>query len=211
MLMFAKGSHICFQQKQLKQWQPFMPSVLRGKTVGIIGLGGIGREIARLSKAFGMHVMAARRTVKKSGRARNVDEAFSVRELPRLLRKSDFVVLALPLTHETHKIIGEEQLRLMKPTAYLVNIARGKVVDEPALVSALRENRIAGAALDVFEVEPLPAASPLWELSNVILTPHIAGGMDRYIEQATDIFCENLKRYLAGERLTRVVNKTKGY
>ena len=118
---------------------------------------------------------------------------------------------ALPLTPETYRMFGERQLRLMKPTAYLINVARGKVVDEEALIRALEENWIAGAALDVFETEPLPAGSRLWELSNVIFSPHIAGGMERYAEQATAIFCENLKRYVEGRRLIKVVNKKKGY
>jgi len=188
-----------------------MPSGLHAKTVGIIGFGGIGREIARLSKAFGMKVLVTHRSARRSGQTGYVDEKYTLDGLTDMLGKSDFVVLALPLTHETIAMIGKKQLRSMKPTAFLINISRGKILDEAALVRALEEHWIAGAGLDVFETEPLPADSKLWELPNVILTPHIAGGMDRYIEQATAIFCENLMRYISGKRLLKVVNKQKGY
>jgi phosphoglycerate dehydrogenase-like enzyme len=211
MLMLAKGAQNCFQQKQMKQWMPFMPSMLHSSTVGIVGLGGIGKEIARLSKAFGMRVLAVQRRHRKNRRVRNVDAVFTSEDMTQLLKESDFVVLALPLTRETHRIIGENQLRLMKSTAYLINVARGKVVDEGALIRALEENWIAGAALDVFETEPLPSNNHLWELPNVIFSPHLAGWMDRYSEQATDIFCENLKRYIEGKKLIKIVNKKQGY
>jgi D-2-hydroxyacid dehydrogenase (NADP+) len=211
MLMFAKGSQHCFQQKQMKQWKPFMPTGLHTKTVGIVGFGGIGREIARLSKAFGMKVLATHRSARRTDRARYVDAVYPLEKLTELLGKSDFVVLALPLTHETTAMIGERQLRSMKPTAFLINISRGKVIDEAAMIRSLEENWIAGAGLDVFDIEPLPANSRLWDIPNVIFSPHIAGGMDRYTEQATAIFCENLRRYIAGKRLLKVVDKKKGY
>ena len=211
MLMFAKGAPSCFQQKQMKQWKPFMPSVLHGKTVGIIGLGGIGREIARISKAFSMKVLATHRSAKRAERARYVDKIYPMDDLTGLLGESDFVVLALPLTHETTAMIGERQLRRMKPTAFLINISRGKIIDEEALILSLKEHWIAGAGLDVFEAEPLPADNRLWELPNVIFSPHIAGGMDNYVELATAIFCDNLKRHIDGKRLLRIVNKKRGY
>ena len=211
MLMFAKGAPSCFQQKQMKQWKPFMPSVLHSKTVGIIGLGGIGREIARISKAFSMKVLATHRSATRAEHARYVDEIYPVDDLTGLLGESDFVVLALPLTQETTAMIGEKQLRSMKPTAFLINISRGRIIDEAALILSLEEHWIAGAGLDVFEAEPLPANNRLWELPNVIFSPHIAGGMDNYVEQATAIFCDNLKRYIAGKKLLRMVNKQRGY
>jgi phosphoglycerate dehydrogenase-like enzyme len=211
MLMFAKGAPHCFQQKQMKQWKPFMPTGLHSKTVGIVGFGGIGGEIARLSKSFGMKVLATHRSARGSDRARYVDTIYPLDGLATLLGQSDFVVLALPLTHETTGLIGEPQLRSMKPAAYLINISRGKIIDESALVRALEEAWIAGAGLDVFATEPLPADSRLWEVPNLIYSPHIAGGMDHYTEQATAIFCENLKRYIAGKRLLKVVDKKKGY
>ena len=211
MLMFVKKTPLCFQLKQEKQWKRFKLTVLRSKTVGIVGLGSIGREVARLSKAFGMRVLAIRKSAKQVTRARNVDMMLPQDHLPQLLSESDFVVLALPLTPETNKLIGEVELRTMKPTAYLINIARGNVVDEEALIRALDENWIAGAGLDVFTKEPLPAESKLWELPNVIFSPHVAAEIKDYYMQATNLFCENLRRYLSGKKLRNVVNKKKGY
>jgi phosphoglycerate dehydrogenase-like enzyme len=211
MLMFAKQAPSCFHMKQERQWKPFMPTVLHSKTVGIVGLGSIGREVARLAKSFGMRVVATRRSARQSKRARYVDLLFAPDQLLQLLSESDFVVLTLPLTPESYRIIGEVELRSMKPTAYLINVARGNLIDEAALVHALDEHLIAGAGLDVFATEPLPADSRLWELPNVIFSPHIAGGMEQYMEQANAVFCENLSRYLSGKRLVNVVDKKKGY
>ena len=211
MLMFVKQAPLCFQLKQEKRWTRFMPTILRSKTVGIVGLGNIGREVARLAKAFGMRVVATRRSAKRVTRARYVDILLPREQLPRLLSESDFVVLSLPFTSETNKLIGEEELRTMKPTAYLINIARGSIVDEEVLIRALDEHWIAGAGLDVFATEPLPPDSRLWELPNVIFSPHIAGGMENYNVRATELFCENLRRYLSGEKLLKLVDKKKGY
>lgn len=211
MLMFVKQAPLCFQQKQSKQWQRYTPTVLRFKTVGIVGLGNIGREIARLAKAFGMKVMATRRSAKRVTRARYVDTVFPRQQLGELLSGSDFVVIALPLTSETNRLIGEKELRAMKPNAYLINIGRGGIVDEEALIRALDEKWVAGAGLDVFATEPLPTDSRLWELPNVIFSPHVAGSMEDYNLKATELFCENLKRYLNGKRLLNVVNKKRGY
>ncbi len=211
MLMFAKRAPLCFQLKQERRWMRFTPAVLCSKTVGIVGLGSIGKEVARLAKAFNMRVIATRRSVKKERRARYVDVLLPREQLPRLLSESDFVVLSLPLTPETKKLIGEKELRTMKPTAYLINVARGDIVDEEALLRALEEKWIAGAGLDVFSTEPLPVDSRFWELPNVIISPHIAGVMEDYFVRATGLFCENLRRYVSGERLINLVDKNKGY
>ncbi|MFC2016323.1 D-2-hydroxyacid dehydrogenase [Chloroflexota bacterium] len=211
MLMFVKQAPLCFQLKQEKQWRRFTPSVLRSKTVGIVGLGSIGREVARLANAFGMRVLATRRSAKRVGRARYVDIMLPSDQLQQLLSESDFVVLTVPFTPETSKLIGEEELRIMKSTAYLINIARGGVVDEEALIRALDEHWIAGAGLDVFATEPLPANSRLWEFPNVILSSHISGGLEDYVMRATEVFSENLRRYVNGEKLLNVVDKKKGY
>jgi phosphoglycerate dehydrogenase-like enzyme len=211
MLMFVKRSDLCFQLKQQKRWQPFNPGILRGKTVGIIGLGNIGREAARLSKAFGMNVLATRRSAREGQKCRNVDKLIARENMKELLACSDFVVLTLPLTAQTRHIIGEAQLRSMKPTAYLINIARGNIIDEKALVRALKKKWIAGAGLDVFTQEPLPSDSPLWQLPNVIFSPHVAGGMENYIERTNGVFCENMERYLNKRKLLNVVNKKHGY
>jgi len=132
-------------------------------------------------------------------------------QLPELLAESDFVVLSLPATPETNKLIGEKELRSMKSTAYLINIARGSVVDEDALIRALDENWIAGAGLDTFAAEPLPRESRLWELPNVIFSPHVAGRLETYDELVTELFCKNLRRYLDGKKLLNLVDKKKGY
>lgn len=211
MLMFAKQAPLCFRLKQEKQWKRFMPTVLRSKTVGIVGLGNIGREVARLAKAFGMRVVATRRSTKRVARAKHVDILLPTEQLTRLLKESDFVVLSLPFTSETNRLIGEKELRTMKPTAYLINIARGNIVDEEALICALDERWIAGAGLDVFATEPLPADSRLWEFTNVIFSPHIAAGMEDYNIRATELFCDNLRRYLSGKNVFNVIDKKKGY
>ena len=211
MLMFVKGIPGCFELKQEKLWKRFNPTDLRSKVVGIVGLGHIGREVARLAKALGMEVMATRRSAKPGEQAKYVDSLLPREQLPQLLSNCDFVVLSLPATPETDKLIGEKELRTMKPTAYLINVARGSVVDEDALIRGLEENWIAGAGLDVFSAEPLPEDSRLWELPNVIFTPHISGNLDNYYKRSTELFCENLRRYVSGKRLFNVVDKKKGY
>jgi len=211
MLMFVKQAPRSFHQKQSGRWKWFPVGVLRSKTVGIVGLGRIGRELARLCQTFGMRVVATRRSARKVTRARNVDKVLPREQLPELLSQSDFVVIAVPLTSETRGLIGEEELRAMKPTAYLINIARGAIVDEEALVRALREEWIAGAGLDVFATEPLAPDSPLREFANVIFSPHVAGDIENYNAQATELFCENLRRYLQAKKLLNVVDKNRGY
>jgi phosphoglycerate dehydrogenase-like enzyme len=211
MLMFVKKAPECFRMKQKHEWRRYAPTVLRGKTAGIVGLGHIGREVARLCKAFGMKVIATRRSAKKAGRARYVDRLLPARQLPSLLAESDFVVTCVPLTQETRNLIGEKELKAMKSTAYVINIARGGIIDEEALIKAIDEKRIAGAGLDVTVPEPLPAESRLWDFDNVVLSPHVSGGMEEYMARATDLFCENLGRYLAGKRLRNVIDRKKGY
>jgi phosphoglycerate dehydrogenase-like enzyme len=211
MLMFAKGAAICFDLKQRKEWRRYPLTVLRGKTVGIVGLGAIGREVARLSAAFGMRVLATRRSTKRVARARNVDLMLPREQLPRLLAESDYVVIALPYTRDTDRMFGEAELKAMKPTACLMNIGRGAIIDEEVLVRALTESWIAGAGLDVFATEPLPKSSKLWGLPNVLFSPHVSGSMEDYNLHATEVFCRNLDRFLAGRRLFNVVGKRRGY
>ena len=211
MLMFVKQMPTCSQLKQEKKWKRCNTTVLHGKTIGVVGLGHIGRELARLSKCFGMKVIATRRSATEESKARYVDKLISRHGLPELLSESDFVALTLPLTAETTHLIGEKELHLMKPTAFLINIGRGNIIDEEALIRGLEEHWIAGAGLDVFAREPLPEDSKLWTLPNVILTPHISGEMDNLFSQATSVFTENLKRFIEGKRLFRVVNKKRGY
>ncbi len=211
MLMFVKQSPVCLELKQRRKWERISPVVLSNKTVGIVGLGSIGQQVARLAKAFGMRVVATRRSSREGVRARNVDLMLPPSRLNELLRESDFVVLSVPFTSETDKLIGEEELRSMKTSARLINVARGGIVDEQALIRALREGWIAGAGLDVFATEPLPGDSPLWTLPSVILSPHVSGTREDYVVAATRLFVDNLNRYLAGKRLLNVVNKARGY
>jgi D-2-hydroxyacid dehydrogenase (NADP+) len=212
-LMLAKKAPHCFDMKSGKRAERFVPMVIHGKTLGIVGLGNIGREVARLGKAFGMRVVANRWSARGRRRVKNVDLMLSKEELPQLLGESDFVVLAVPLTGETMHLIGEKELRCMKSTAYLINIARGSVVDEPVLIRALEEKWIAGAGLDVYESfpQPLPPHSKLWDLPEVVLTPHISGVREDYALLATRQFCKNLRRYLEGVKLLNLVDKQKGY
>ncbi len=209
MLMFAKQAPLCFQLQQEKRWQSFIPEMLHSKTCGILGLGKIGGEVGRLAKAVGMRVIAL--DIKRMARAKYVDVMLPPERLRELLSESDFVVIALPLTPETTGLIGEAELRAMKPTAYLINIARGQIVDDEALARALKERWIAGAGLDALSTEPLPVDSKLWELPNVILTPHVAGRSPNAKVAITNLFCENLRHYLNGEKLFNIVNKKKGY
>jgi D-2-hydroxyacid dehydrogenase (NADP+) len=209
LLMLTKRAHLFLRQQRERTWQRTTPGVLDSKTLGILGLGILGREVARKGKAFGMKVIAleAADTVQTD----DVDRIFPPTQLKDLLSRSDYVVVTLPLTVETRKLIGPEELRAMKKTACLVNVARGGIIDEDALAIALSEGLIAGAGLDVFAAEPLPPDSRLWELPNVIITPHIAGDREDYNVLAVNLFCGNLRRYLDGQPLINVVDKKKGY
>jgi phosphoglycerate dehydrogenase-like enzyme len=205
------------------RWNLFARPELRGSTLGIIGYGSIGREVGRIARCFGMQVVATKRSVSQMrdvGYAVHgigdregtlLDKTFPPERLSEMLGLCDYVVVTVPLTPETRKLIGEAQLRAMKRSAYLVNISRGGTVDEGALIKALREGWIAGAGLDVFEEEPLPSDSPLYDLENVVLSPHVSGFTLRYDERASDLFAENLCRYLAGEPLLNLVDKERGY
>jgi len=211
MLSYAKGLPRCWQNKAGKKWERYSPELLYGKTLGVIGLGKIGMGIVRTGKFFGMRTTGVCRRGRQQARTRWLDAVYSVRDLHVALPECDYIVLALPYTQSTDKLIGEKELNCMKPGVFLVNIGRGKTVDESALIAALKEGRIGGAGLDTFEIEPLPNGSPLWDMDNVIITPHIAGAGGDYSLKATEIFCENLKRYLAGKRLINLVDKKQGY
>ncbi|MFH2121307.1 MAG: D-2-hydroxyacid dehydrogenase, partial [Pseudomonadota bacterium] len=180
MLMFVKDAPACMRMKQGREWRRYRPGLLRDRTVGILGLGAVGKEIARLCKAFGMKVIGIRRSGGAASPIPDVDRVYPRERLPELLAESDFLVLALPLTKETEGMIGEKELRGMKPTAFLINVARGAIVDEGALIRALEEKWIAGAGLDVFTREPLPPESPFYTMPNVLFSPHISGDIPDY-------------------------------
>jgi phosphoglycerate dehydrogenase-like enzyme len=185
---------------------------LAGQTLGIIGLGHIGRRIAQLSHAFGMQVLATRRSITTPGEhEQDIDQSFQPEQLNELLPQCDYIVISVPLTRTTEKLIGEAELRLMRKNTYLVNIARGRVIDEQALIRALREGWIAGAGLDVTEEEPLPSDSPLYSMPNVILTPHISGNSVHYDTRLAALFADNLKRYRAGQQLLNRYEPSRGY
>ncbi len=204
MLHRAKRIDEWHAQQQRHEWMQLTPAELTGQTAGIIGTGAIGGEVARLAKAFGMRTIGMRRSPKRTP---HIDEQVTPGRLSRLLKQSDFVVLACPLTKETEGLIGEQELRAMKPTATLINVARGRVIDEAALIVALEQRSIAGACLDVFTVEPLPETSPLWDLPNVIVTPHNSGPSPLNMGRAMTIFLDNLERFANGRKLRNLVEK----
>ena len=170
---------------------------LAGGTLLLVGVGAIGGRTAQLAHALGMHVLGIRRNPAET--VAEIERMAGPQDLATMLPQADFVVLTVPLTRETHHMIGERELRLMRPGSYIINIGRGGTIDETALLDALKEGRIAGAGLDVFETEPLPADSPFWDLPNVIITAHYAGSTPYYNRRALDIFIENLRRYRSGE------------
>jgi D-2-hydroxyacid dehydrogenase (NADP+) len=217
MLCLCRKLHLFIRNQTQKKWERFESGAstekveeLSGKTIGIVGLGKIGREIAKKAKCLGMRVVATKRNASSSA-STSVDQLLRTSRLKRLLAESDFVVLSLPLTKETRGMIGEEQLRNMKRTSYLINVSRGRIVRENMLIKALKGGWIAGAGLDTFEDEPLPETSELWTLKNVIITPHVAGQTPHYMERLTGIFCENLDRFIHKRHLINVVDKTLGY
>ncbi|MBI1956254.1 MAG: D-2-hydroxyacid dehydrogenase [Acidobacteria bacterium] len=195
---------------QADSWQPgHLPTELNGRTLGLVGLGAIGREIAVRAKALGMRVVAVKRNPTEGTAC--AERVESPDHLHALLAEADFVILAAPETPETRHLIGATQLRCLKPTAFLINVSRGSLVDTDGLVKALESGAIAGAALDVTSPEPLPPEHPLWRLPNVLLTPHLGGASDRYWQHQVDLLQENLRRYLSGQPLLNVVDKRRGY
>jgi phosphoglycerate dehydrogenase-like enzyme len=207
-----------------RTWQPLEGAELADVTVGVVGLGSIGRAVASLALAFGCRVIATRRR-SEIGSATGgdatadadasgvlpLDRILGPDGLPELLAESDFVVLATPLTPATENLIDGPALEAMKPGAWLINVARGRLVDERALVRALHEGQIGGAILDTFRDEPLPPASPFYGLDNVIVTPHTSWSSGRVLDRSVELFCANLRRYAVGEPLTNVVDPAAGY
>ena len=214
-LYFAKRFKDCqkfMQTKNWTQWEVAKQMVqLKGKTIGIIGFGSLGKAIAKKAKAFDMKVIATRRLQKKVEHKKTVDELIPVSNLSHLLKNSDFVVIACPLTPVTKNMIGKRELSEMKSTAFIINIARGEIINEAALINALQNKTLAGAALDVFEKEPLPKESPLFVLDNVFLSPHISGNFPEYQHDVMVQFADNLNRYLAGKDLKNRVCKKRLY
>jgi phosphoglycerate dehydrogenase-like enzyme len=207
-----------------RTWQPLEGRELRELTIGIVGYGSLGRAVASLASAFGARVLAMRRRPTDAETDRpgteeadafpvepQVERVVGPEGLRDLLAESDIVVLAAPLTAETESLIDEDAIAAMKREAWLINVARGRLIDDTALLRALRDNRIGGAALDTFRDEPLPQSSPYWELPNVILTPHTAWSSARVLDRSIDLFCDNLVRFSRGQALRNVVDPAAGY
>lgn len=216
LLGLSRRLHQALQLQQKNEWNPgavwrSRPAVdaVCGKTLSIVGFGAIGREVARRAKSCHMKVIAVRRDTRRPSKP--ADQVLPPRFLDRALAPADAVVLAVPFTRETRLLLKAEGLAKMKQSAFLINVSRGRVVDEPALIEALRMGRIGGAGLDVFWEEPLPPESPLWTLPNVIVTPHYAGMHEGHWLEVCRLFAKNIDRFLKGQKLLNEVNKELGY
>ena len=205
--------HLAAQQRH--EWQRETPHTeVRGATLVILGMGSIGSELARLASGLGMHVIGVRRDVSRrdpKAPAQGVDRIVSTDRFSEVAREADYLAVTAALTPQTRGMVSAEILRTLKPTAWVINIARGPIVDEAALAAALKERRIGGAALDVFEEEPLPAGNPLWALDNAILTPHISNSSPKVRERSLALVAENVRRFKAGEPLLNIVDRAAGY
>lgn len=208
MLHFAKDMPRIARQQAAKEWDMFFAPSLSGATCGILGLGAIGEAIAERAKFLGMRVIGTQRTPKAS---EHVEKIYSPEETGTVVAQADYLVLVLPLTEETRGLMDAAMLAKMKPDAVLINLSRGGVVDEVALGAALHDGKIKGAAMDVFEEEPLPAGNPLWDAPNLLITPHMAAVSDKYIPMVTEILIDNLHRLEAGEALYNEIDRERGY
>jgi phosphoglycerate dehydrogenase-like enzyme len=209
LLAFAKDLPRLCADKQARRWGHYPMSELGDRTLLVIGLGKVGAEVARLAAAMRMRVVGVNRSGESA--CPHVDAVYATSELGRLVPDADALVITLPLTRATRGLIDADMIAAIKPGATLVNVGRGGVVDEPALITALRERRLSGAALDVFATEPLPADSPLWELPNVLLSPHTAALSLRENERIVELFCENVRRYRSGAPLLSRVDPDQLY
>lgn len=207
MLMFNKGLLRMLRDQARKHWERYAGTDLRGRTVGIVGVGKIGVEVARLCQAFGMTVIGAKRNVEGvDPGSLHLDALYDSRDLHAWLPRAEYLALIAPHTLETENLIGATELAMLPQGAIVINIGRGALVDEPALIEALQSGHLGGAALDVFADEPLPTDSPLWHMPNVLVSPHSASTSDRENARLTDLFCDNLRRYLADQPLGNVLN-----
>lgn len=207
-LYVLKGFGTFARQQQRHEWRRFWLDESEGKTLGIVGVGTIGTRLAQHAKALGMRVIG---TVTSPRDIPNVDVVYGMDDLERVLEASDFIVLLVPLTDETRGLVGADALQAMKNEAWLINVARGEVLDERALEAALEAGTIGGAVLDVFEEEPLSASSPLWNFENVLITPHVAGTTQHYMPRALDVFKDNYREFVRGNALCTPVSVEKGY
>jgi phosphoglycerate dehydrogenase-like enzyme len=208
MLALAKRVPRALEQSRARLWKQYPVDTIAGRTLGILGIGAIGAAVAEKASAFGMRVIGTRREPRPTP---HVALVVGSEQTERVLRESDFVVVLLPLTPETRGSLGARELGFLKRSGYLVNLARGGIVDEDALAAALRSGQIAGAAIDVFAEEPLATSSPLWDAPNAILTPHVSGLGPGYMDRLTEIFVENLDRIETDRPLRNEVDRARGY
>jgi len=212
MLAFARNLHLNVRAQARREWRRETMNALfelAGKRLLVVGLGAIGEHFARAARGLGMEVTGIRRHPDRASDA--VARVYGTEHLHEELSKADFVVIILPATQDTRSLFSTREFEAMREGSYFINIGRGSIVDEPALIEALRKGRIRGAGLDVFETEPLPPDSPLWDMEQVIITPHTGGFTLEYFRRSWPIFTENLKRYIEGRPLLNVVNKAAGY
>lgn len=207
--LVRRSFHFYDLQKQRRWDRSVRVDEAYGKTLGIVGYGAIGSEMAKRAKAFGMHVIALKKNV--DVHPQYVDELVSIEGKEKLFRQSDFIVVLLPLTPETKYFVGKEALQMMKPSAYLINMARGKVIDEEALLQQVKARKLAGAVLDVFSEEPLPEDHPFWQMENIMITPHMSGRSPQYMQRAMDIFLTNLTSFPDKERMVNVIDLDRKY
>ncbi len=211
MLFFAKDVRRLLRSQAAAKWDPFTVTELRGQTVGIVGYGDIGRAAAQRARAMHMRILAVRRQPQKSQNDPLVEQTFGLDGLGEMLPQCDYVVCAAPLTPATKHLMSRAQFRQMKPGAVVLNVGRGPVIDEAALIEALQEGQLGGAALDVFEVEPLPPDSPLFGMRNVLISPHSADNTKTWLSEAMQCFLDNFDRFHRRQPLANVVDKHAGY
>jgi phosphoglycerate dehydrogenase-like enzyme len=210
-LYWAKDVPRRIAAKSARRWDVFDNVEISTQAIGIVGHGDIGRAVSSRAKAMGMRVLALRRNTERRAGDEHVDRVYGVAELHEMLPECDYVAVAAPLTAETKGMIGKAEFEKMKPSAIIMNVGRGPVIDEPAMIDALRTKRIRGAALDVFDIEPLPPDSPFWDLENVFMTAHCADHVHGWVESAVVFFIEQFNRWRKGEPLKNIVDKRAGY
>ncbi len=212
MLYFAKDFRRMIRNQVAAKWEPFDVLPISGKTVGIVGYGDIGREVAWRAKAMGMNVFALKRHLPPPGSDLGpVERMYATSDLLDMIAACDYVVVAAPLTPETHHMIGEAEFAAMKPDAVIINVGRGPVIDEAAMIQALAGEKIKGAGLDVFEHEPVPPDRPLYAMENVLFSPHCADNTPDWLDNAMKFFIAQYERFRKGEPLQNIVNKKLGY
>jgi phosphoglycerate dehydrogenase-like enzyme len=211
MLHFSYGLRRMIRQQQAGVWQAFTTEELHGRTLGIIGYGGIGSATAERARAFGMRIVALRRRPELFEPNPLIDQTYAPSQINELMATSDYILIAAPLTNDTRGLIGAAQIAAMKPTGVIINVGRGAVIDEAALVRALETSKIRGAALDVFATEPLPAGHPFYRMENVLMSPHTADHVQDFIHLAVECFLDNFQRFRASQPLLNIVDKHAGY